>query len=60
MSQPIVNLRPLTRTDLAAITPWFEDPATSRYLGGADWPAAMLDHGERAVGEMFRGATQTA
>jgi GNAT superfamily N-acetyltransferase len=41
MSQPIVNLQPLTRTDLAAITPWFEDPDTRRYLGGPDWPAAM-------------------
>jgi ribosomal protein S18 acetylase RimI-like enzyme len=60
MSRPVVVLRPLTRTDLAAITPCFEDPDTSRYLGGPDWPAAMLDHGERAVGEMFRGAVQTA
>jgi ribosomal protein S18 acetylase RimI-like enzyme len=60
MSQPVVVLRPLTRTDLAAITPLFEDPNTSRYLGGPDWPAAMLDHGERAVGESFRGAVQTA
>jgi RimJ/RimL family protein N-acetyltransferase len=60
MSQPIVGLRPLTRTDLAAIAPWFEDPDTRRYLGGPDWPAAMLDHGERAVGETFRGAVQTA
>lgn len=60
MSEPIVSLRPLTRTDLAAITPWFEDPDTRRYLGGPDWPAAMLDHGERAVGQMFRGAAQIA
>ena len=60
MSQPIVSLRPLTRTDLAAITPAFGDPDTRRYLGGPDWPAAMLDHSERAVGEMFRGAVQTA
>ena len=60
MSQPTVSLRRLTRTDLAAITPWFEDPDTRRYLGGPDWPAAMLDHGERAVGETFRGAVQTA
>jgi hypothetical protein len=42
MSQPIVTLRPLTRTDLAAITPWFEDRDTRRYLGGPDWPAAIL------------------
>jgi GNAT superfamily N-acetyltransferase len=60
MSQPIVGLRPLTRTDLAAIAPWFEDPDTRRYLAGPDWPAAMLDHGEHAVGETFRGAVQTA
>lgn len=60
MSQPVVSLRPLTRTDLAALTPWFEDPDTRRYLGGPGWPAAMLDHSERAVGRMFRGAVQTA
>jgi GNAT superfamily N-acetyltransferase len=60
MSQPIVSLRPLMRSDLAAITPSFEDPETRRYLGGPDWPAAMLDHGERTVGEMFRGAVQIA
>ena len=61
MSQPIVSLGPLTRAELAAITPWFEDPDTRRYLAGdwPDWPAAMLDHSERAV-EIFRGATQTA
>ena len=58
MSQPIVSLRPLTRTDLAAITPWFEDPDTRCFLGGPDWPAAMLDHGERAVGETFRGGSR--
>ena len=60
MSQPIITLRPLTHAGLAAITPWFEDPDTRRSLGGPDWPAGMLDHGERAVGEMFRGAVQTA
>jgi len=60
MSRAIITLRPLTRADLATITPWFEDPDTRRALGGPDWPAAMLDHGERAVGEMFRGAVQTA
>ena len=60
MSQPIVTLRPLTRADLATVMPWFEDADTRRYLGGADWPAAMLDHAERAVGETFRGAVQTA
>ncbi len=29
MSQPIINLRSLRRTDLPAITPWFEDPDTA-------------------------------
>lgn len=60
MSLPAVTLRPLTRADLAAITPWFEDPDTRRSLGGPDWPAAMLDHAERAIGDTFRGAVQTA
>jgi len=60
MSRAIITLRPLTRTDLAAITPWFEDRDTRRSLGGPDWPAAMLDYGGRAVGEIFRGAVQTA
>jgi RimJ/RimL family protein N-acetyltransferase len=59
MSEPIVTLRPLTRGDLAAITPWFEDPATRRFLGGPQWPAAMLAHGDLCVGTTFRGATQT-
>lgn len=59
MSRAIVSLRPLTRTDLAAITPWFEDPDTRRFLGGPDWPAAMLAHGVRSVGTTFRGARQT-
>lgn len=60
MNQMIIILRPLTRTDLAAITPWFKDPDTRRSLGGPDWPAAMLDHVERAVGVVFRGAVQTS
>ena len=47
MSRPIVTLRPLTRANLAAITPCFEDPDTRRYLGGPDWPAAMLAHASR-------------
>jgi len=49
----------LTRTDLAAVTPWFEDPDTRRFLGGPQWPAAMLAQGDRSVGTTFRGARQT-
>ncbi len=60
MSEPIVTLRPLTPTNLAAITSCFEDSETRRYLGGPDWPAAMLDRAERAIGETFRCAVQTA
>lgn len=59
MSHTIIDLRPLTRAHLAAITPWFEDPDTRRFLGGPQWPAAMLVHAERAVGTTFRGARQT-
>jgi RimJ/RimL family protein N-acetyltransferase len=54
-----VELRPLTREDLPVVARWFDDPDTSRFLGGPDWPASMLAHGERAVGTTFRGATQT-
>jgi RimJ/RimL family protein N-acetyltransferase len=55
-----VNLRAFTHADLPFVASWFGDPDTRRYLGGPDWPAAMLDHGGRAVGETFRGAVQTA
>ena len=57
--QTSVILRRLTLADLPAIASWFEDPDTRRFLGGPEWPAAMLAHGERSVGEMFRGARQT-
>jgi RimJ/RimL family protein N-acetyltransferase len=59
MSQPAVVLRSLTDTDLAAITPWFEDPDTRRFLGGPEWPAAMLAQADGSVGTTFRGAQQT-
>ncbi len=55
-----VVLRRLTTRDLPAIVGWFQDPDTSRFLGGPDWPAAMLANAERAVGTDFRGARQTA
>src|SRR5438128_2611512 len=31
-----------------------------RYVGGPEWPAAMLDREHRVVGERFRGAVQTS
>jgi RimJ/RimL family protein N-acetyltransferase len=55
---PLV-LRALTHTDLAQVRPWFDDPDTRRFLGGPDWPARMLELGERVVGQEFRGAVQT-
>jgi RimJ/RimL family protein N-acetyltransferase len=54
-----VVLRIFKRADLAIVEPWFRDTETRRYLGGPGWPAAMLERGERAVGEEFRGAVQT-
>jgi hypothetical protein len=42
MSQAIVVLRSLTHTDLTVVTPWFDDPDNQRFLGGPQWPAAML------------------
>jgi RimJ/RimL family protein N-acetyltransferase len=61
MSTPTTEslvLRRLTPDDLSTIVRWFEDPETSRYLGGAQWPAEMLAHAEEVVGTMFRGARQ--
>ena len=55
-----VVLRRLSTHDLPAIAGWFEDPDTSRYLGGPEWPAAMLANAERSIGTDFRGARQTA
>ena len=55
-----VVLRRLTTDDSPWIAGWFEDPETSRYLGGPRWPDAMLANAEEAVGTMFRGAEQIA
>jgi RimJ/RimL family protein N-acetyltransferase/ketosteroid isomerase-like protein len=59
MTAARIELRPLTSADLLVIAPWFEDPDTRRFLGGPDWPAAMLATSERSIGTTFRGATQT-
>jgi RimJ/RimL family protein N-acetyltransferase len=58
MQSAAITLRPLTHAELPVLQPWFEDPDTSRFLGGADWPAKMLDNVARCVGETFRGAVQ--
>ncbi len=58
MSDSRISLRPLTPADLPPITPWFEDPDTSRFLGGPEWPAQMLALAGRSAGTMFRGARQ--
>jgi RimJ/RimL family protein N-acetyltransferase len=58
MSDSRITLRPLTHADLPTITPWFEDPDTSRFLGGPEWPAQMLALAGRSAGTMFRGARQ--
>lgn len=59
MNNPVVTLRPLAREELSGIAPWFEDPDTQRFLGGPDWPAAMLANADRSIGTTFRGATQS-
>ena len=55
-----VVLQRFAARELPAILEWFEDPDTSRFLGGPGWPVAMLANAERAVGTDFRGARQTA
>lgn len=59
MDHTTITLRPLARVELPVVQAWFEDPDTSRFLGGRDWPGKMLDHAARCIGETFRGATQT-
>jgi RimJ/RimL family protein N-acetyltransferase len=54
-----VSLRPFSREDLQTVKPWFLDPDTRRFLGGPEWPAAMLARDDRCVGEEFRGAVHT-
>jgi RimJ/RimL family protein N-acetyltransferase len=58
MSDSRISLRPLTHAELPLIRPWFEDPNTSQFLGGPEWPAQMLALAERSAGTMFRGARQ--
>jgi len=59
VKQPVLTLRPLTPGDLPAVLAWFEYPDTQRFLGGPDWPEAMLTNANRSIGATFRGATQT-
>jgi RimJ/RimL family protein N-acetyltransferase len=59
MNGAVLTLRRLTQADLPEVVPWFEDPDTQRYLGGPEWPAAMLARGDQTVGTTFRGARQT-
>jgi len=54
-----VELTPMTVEHLVTVQPWFEDPATRRFLGGPDWPARMLTLAGTAVRTAFRGAVQT-
>jgi RimJ/RimL family protein N-acetyltransferase len=58
MSDSRISLRPLTSAELPLITPWFEDPDASRFLGDPEWPAQMLALAGRSTGTMFRGARQ--
>lgn len=58
MTSPL-ELRALTRDDLALVRSWFEDADTQRFLGGPDWPERMLELGEQSIGQEFRGAVQT-
>lgn len=37
-----IELRPFTPDLLAAVTPWFDDGETTRWLGGREWPENLL------------------
>ncbi|MGC4193254.1 MAG: hypothetical protein QM589_19070 [Thermomicrobiales bacterium] len=36
------RLVPFTRDHLPIVSPWFDDPETRRWLGGREWPEAIL------------------
>ena len=44
---PVV-LRDMTAADLAAVSGWFADPETIRWLGGYDWPRRLLELAARS------------
>jgi hypothetical protein len=47
-----VVLSRLTTRDLPAIVGWFQDRDRSRFLGGPDWPAAMLANADGPSGRI--------
>ncbi|MFI5040159.1 MAG: GNAT family N-acetyltransferase, partial [Solirubrobacterales bacterium] len=53
-----VALRRLTTQDLPAIVGWFQDPDTSRFLGGPDWPVGYVDCGTFDHCAVYGGAGQ--
>jgi RimJ/RimL family protein N-acetyltransferase len=40
----------MQRGDVSAVTPWFADPETARWLGGERWPAQVLELAVPAAG----------
>jgi RimJ/RimL family protein N-acetyltransferase len=38
----------LTWADLPIVEPWSDDPATARWLGGRDWPGALIRRSEES------------
>jgi RimJ/RimL family protein N-acetyltransferase len=42
-------VRALTWADLPTVEAWFDDPATARWLGGRDWPRALVRRAEASA-----------
>lgn len=56
MLRPSLSVRAFLPADLPAVRPWFNDPNVQRWLGGPDWPEAILRVGAAfRPGDDFRG-----
>ena len=51
-------LRELTAADLAAVSGWFADPATARWLGGAAWARRLLELAAASPGRFALAAVR--
>lgn len=54
-----LDFLPLSRELLSVAEPWFDDPATSRFLGSRDWIRREVELLTSQPGTEFRGTTVT-
>jgi len=55
-----IHLKPFDKQQAEIIAPWFDDPETSKWLGGRDWIKNIFRLLSEPVGTEFRGAHRLA